>query len=203
MDAASLIAFTAVFAVACSSPGPAIAALIARVLSRGRRGALPFCAGLLLGDLAWLAAAVFGLAALAELFQPLFLAIKYLGAAYLAWLGWRLFTAPAEAPKDLPLAPGEGGRLLFAGLSITLGNPKAMLFFLALLPTVLDLSALTLSGFATLSAVVTLVYSLVLLAYVLLADRARGFIRSSRAMRWMNRVTGGIMLGAAAAVATR
>ncbi len=204
MDPAGLVAFIAVFAIACSSPGPVVAALIARVLARGRRGAVPFCLGLLAGDLVWFAAAVFGLAALAALFQPLFLVLKYLGAAYLAWLGIRMLRAPAEPPGEAPdAAPGDGLRLMFVGLGLTLGNPKAMVFYLALLPSVLDLAALTPGAFGLLAGVVVLVYAAVLCAYVLAADRARLLVRSSRAMRWLNRLTGGLMLGAAAAVATR
>jgi threonine/homoserine/homoserine lactone efflux protein len=203
MDISSLAAFALIFGVACASPGPTVAALVARVLSRGTAGMPAFCLGLLLGDLAWLACAAFGLAVVASLFQPVFLAIKYLGAAYLLFLAWKLWTAPAVAPTDARLLKGEGIRLFFGGLALALGNPKTMLFYLALLPTIIALANLSWLGFAELAGIVTGVYSAVLCGYVLLAARARRLFRSTRAMRIVNRTTGTAMAGAAVAVAAR
>jgi threonine/homoserine/homoserine lactone efflux protein len=203
MDLATLFAFAAIFAVACASPGPTIAALIARVLGRGLAGAPAFCAGLLIGDLVWLAAACFGLAVVAQTMQPVFAALKYAGAAYLLWLAWKLWTAPAAPASDMPPVRGEGIRLLAVGLAIALGNPKTMLFYLALLPTLIDLADLPVSGFLALGAVVAAVYAAVLFAYVTLAARARRLFRSARAMQAVNRSTATVMAGAAVAVATR
>ena len=203
MDIAALLVFALVFAVACASPGPTIAALVARVLGKGMAGAPAFCCGLMIGDLVWLACAVFGLAALAELFQPLFQVIKYLGAAYLLYLAWKMWTAPAAQPVNTALAKGDTVKLFFGGLALALGNPKTMLFYLALLPTVVSLSDLSWVGFAQLLAVIALVYGVVLCSYTLLAARARGLFRSARAMRIVNRTTGTVMAGAAVAVATR
>jgi threonine/homoserine/homoserine lactone efflux protein len=199
MDIASLMAFALIFGVACASPGPTIAALVARVLGRGTAGMPAFCLGLLLGDLVWLACAAFGLAVVASLFQPVFLAIKYLGAAYLLFLAWKLWTAPAAAPTDARLVKGEGIRLFFGGLVLALGNPKTMLFYLALLPTIIALANLSWLGFAELAGIVAVVYSVVLCGYVLLAVRARRLFRSARAMRIVNRTTGTAMAGAAVA----
>jgi threonine/homoserine/homoserine lactone efflux protein len=172
MDLATLLAFAAIFAVACASPGPTIAALVARVLGRGLAGAPAFCAGLLLGDLVWLAVAGLGLAVLAQTMQPVFAALKYAGAAYLLWLAWKLWTAPAVPGADAPPVRGEGARLLAAGLAIALGNPKTMLFYLALLPTLVDLAGLPLLGFLELGGVVAAIYAAVLFGYVTLAARA-------------------------------
>src|SRR5438128_8955634 len=72
MELGPLLVFTAAFTVACAAPGPSIAALIARVLGRGPAGATAFCAGLVLGDQVWLAVAYLGLAALAQVMQPVF-----------------------------------------------------------------------------------------------------------------------------------
>ena len=203
MEITALLVFALVFGVACASPGPTIAALVARVLGKGLAGAPALCFGLLTGDLIWLACAVFGLAALAELFQPLFLLIKYLGAAYLLYLAWRLWTAPAVQPINAVPAKGDAIKLFFGGLALALGNPKTMLFYLALLPTVISLSDLSWIGFGQLFAVVALVYGVVLCAYTLLAVRARSAFSSARAMRIVNRATGTVMAGAAVAVATR
>lgn len=203
MDLPSLLAFAAIFAIAAASPGPAIAALVARVLGKGAAGASFFCAGLVLGDLLWLTCAAFGVAVLATTFQPVFLAVKYIGVAYLLFIAWKLWRAPAGMVEDAKPIRGDGVRLVAAGLSIALGNPKTMLFYVALLPTLVDLSSLTALSFAELAGVVTIVYCGVLTAYVLLAVRARRFFRSPRAMKLVNRGAGAIMAGAAVAVATR
>jgi threonine/homoserine/homoserine lactone efflux protein len=203
MDPHALLVFAATYALACAFPGPTVTALVARVMGKGTQGAPAFCLGLLVGDLIWVACAVFGLALLAALFQPVFVVIRYLGAAYLLFLAWRLWTAPATEPGQSRAAGGEGIKLFLGGLALTMGNPKTMLFYLALLPTLVDLSHVTESGFIEIAIVVSAIYSLVLTGYVLLAARARRAFRSSRAMRLVNRVTGGVMAGAAVAVATR
>ena len=203
MDTHALLCFAVVFALACGSPGPTIAALLARVLGRGAGGSAAFCGGLMLGDVVWLSSAVFGLAVLAESFQPVFQAIKYAGAGYLLYLGWRLCTAPAAAPVEIAAARGEGVRLFLGGLAVALGNPKTMLFYLALLPTLVRLETVSTTDYLLLVATVCAVYAGVLAGYVTLAARARRAFGSPRAMRIVNRTTGAVMAGAALTVAAR
>ena len=102
MDLTALLIFTGALLVAAASPGPGIVALVARVIGGGPAGVAPFVAGLILGDLAWLAAAVLGLAAVAHTFHEAFVAIKFAGAAYLLYLAYRMWTAPAETRPGLP-----------------------------------------------------------------------------------------------------
>lgn len=204
MDISALMVFAAALLVAAASPGPGLAALVSRVLARGRAGAIAFTAGLAIGDVVWLAAAVMGLSALAQTFAGVFLVIKYLGAAYLLYLGYRLWTAPvaavdaAEAPRS-----ERSGRLFLAGLAVTLGNPKVMVFYLALVPTLLDVKTITPLAFAELAAVTLSVLALVFGAYIGLALRARRLFASPCALRRVNRATGTVMAGAAVAIATR
>lgn len=198
----ALTAFAIVFALAAASPGPAVAAVLARVIAKGSSGMVWFVLGLMLGDLLWLSAAVFGLAALAALFQPLFLVLKYLGAAYLLYLAWKLWHAPAIAASAEPVR-GQGVRLFGGGLLLAMGNPKTMLFYLALLPTLIDLPHLTTAGFVELAAVVVAVFIVIFTGYVVLAVQARRVFTSPRAIRMVNRTSGVAMAGAAAAVAVR
>lgn len=197
-----LTAFAVIFAAACASPGPAVAAVLARVIAKGSSGMVWFVLGLMLGDLLWLSAAVFGLAALAALFQPLFLFLKYLGAGYLLYLAWKLWHAPAIAAFAEPVR-GQGAKLLGGGLLLAMGNPKTMLFYLALLPTLIDLPNLTAIGFLKIAATVVVVFTAVFTAYVVLAAQARRMFTSPRAIRIVNRTSGIAMAGAAAAVAVR
>lgn len=198
----ALTAFATVFALAAASPGPAVAAVLARVIAKGSTGMVWFVLGLMLGDILWLSAAVFGLAALAALFQPLFLVLKYLGAAYLLYLAWKLWHAAAIAASAEPVR-GQGVRLFGGGLLLTMGNPKPMLFYLALLPTLIDLPSLNAIGFVELAAVVAVVFVIVFTGYVVLAAQARRVFASPRAIRMVNRTSGVAMAGAAAAVAVR
>jgi threonine/homoserine/homoserine lactone efflux protein len=204
MDLAGLIVFAAVYAVAVASPGPGIAALVARVLAKGSRGLVPFIAGFVLGDLIWFAFAAAGLSVLAQTFQGVFTLIKYLGVAYLLYLAYKLWTMPVQTlePGE-PRADESGFRLFLGALALTLGNPKVMVFFMALLPTIVDLTALTWTGLFEIGGLIALILSGVLALYGAAAARARRLFTTRRALRVMHRVTGATMAGAAAAIATR
>jgi threonine/homoserine/homoserine lactone efflux protein len=196
--------FSAVYLLAVATPGPGVAAVLARSLARGTQGAVAFIAGFLIGDLIWLTLAVTGLAALAQTAHFVFVAVKYAGAAYLLYLAWRLWRAPLDIGVQAQIDTGQRPLQLFLGsLALTLANPKTMIFFLALLPTVVKLEELTLTGFAEIVGTIVIVLPAVLGAYVLLAVRARRLFRSPRAVRAMNRGTSAAMACAAVAVATR
>ena len=204
MDLAGLLVFAAAYLMATASPGPGVAAVVARTLARGPAGSAGFIAGFVLGDLVWFTVAASGLALLAEAFAALFTAVRYAGAAYLLFLAWKLWTAPAVPAADAPPPrPEKGWRLFLAGLAITLGNPKVIVFFLALLPTVLDLRALTPGRFAAVALLSAAILSCVLAAYTAAAARARRLLSSPRAVRAANRGSGAAMAGAAVAVASR
>lgn len=205
MSLYGLLVFSAVYALAVASPGPGVAAIIARSLANGTRGAPAFIAGFLVGDLIWFAFAATGLAALAQSAHAVFVVVKYAGAAYLLYLAYKLWTAPAEPADDTPnLENGQKPLQLFLGsLALTLANPKTMVFFLALLPTVVALESLTLLGFLEMVVAISILLPLTLGAYVVLADRARRVFKSAKAVRRINRGTGAAMACAAVAVATR
>lgn len=201
-----LLIFSSVYLLAVATPGPGVAAIIARSLARGTQGAVAFIAGFLIGDLVWFTVAATGLAALAQTARLVFVVIKYAGALYLLYLAYRLWTSPPAkmATEDPRVAAGQKPVQLFLGsLALTLSNPKTAIFFLALLPTVVRLEELTVVGFLEIVAVISVVLPLVLGGYVVLAARARQMFRSERAVRAMNRSTGAAMACAAVAVATR
>ncbi len=203
MDHARLLVFTLAYLAVLILPGPGVTALVARVLARGTRGLPAFIAGFVTGSLVWFTVAASGLAVLAASFATLFVAIRYAGAAYLLVLAWKLWTAPARPPDAPASAPEDRGRLFLTGLAINLGNPKAIVFYLALLPTVVDLRTLTPLGFGELAAVILTCASTVMTAYGLAAARARRLFVSRRAVRLMNRGSGAVMAGAAVAIAAR
>lgn len=203
MSLAGLLVFAGACLAVLVLPGPGVSALLARVLARGPKGWPAFIAGFVCGALVWLTIAATGLAAIAAAFATVFVVIRYAGAAYLLYLAWKLWHAPVR-----PLAAADGSpegrwRLFLTGMAINLGNPKVIVFFLALLPTVVDLGALTLLGFAELAVLVSVIATGVLSGYAAAAARARRLFTSARAMRLMNRGSGVAMAGAAASIAAR
>ncbi|MBL8905038.1 MAG: LysE family translocator [Rhizobiales bacterium] len=203
MTLSALLIFAGALLVAAGSPGPSIAALVARVISRGYRSVLPFLAAMWVGEAIWLCLAASGASYIAQSFHTVFVILKYLGVAYLLYLAWKMWTAPAVVKEgDLP-AEDRPWRLFATGLAITLGNPKIMVFYLALLPSLIDLSGITVLGIAELVAVMMLVLIAVDLAWVIAAAQARRWLRSSRAMRIANRVSATAMGGAAIAIAAK
>lgn len=205
MNTTALMIFALAILVAAASPGPAIAAILARVIGRGTAGVPAFIGGIILGDIIWLAIAVLGLSFVANSFQMIFAVIKYVGAGYLLYIAWRLWTAPAT-PVDVDAADNVDGKPLrsfFGGLLLTLGNPKTIAFYVALTPTLIDVSRIDLVSYAELAGIIVVVLAFVLGAYALAAARARSLFRSPRAMRLLNRISGTVMAGAAATIATR
>jgi threonine/homoserine/homoserine lactone efflux protein len=203
MTLASLAIFAGALLISAGSPGPSIAALIARVLSKGPKDVLPFLAAMWFGEMVWLSFAVLGLAALAETFHYVFVAIKWIGVAYLLYLAYKMWTAPADTSGGALPETGSARKLFLAGLTVTLGNPKIMMFYVALLPTIIDINAVTLAGWAELMAVMFAVLVVVDLAWVLFAAKARLQLKSNRAVRIANRTSAGLMAGAAAAIAAK
>jgi threonine/homoserine/homoserine lactone efflux protein len=203
MTLTSLFVFACALFVAAGSPGPSVAALVARVISKGARDVLPFLSAMWLGEAIWLTCAVAGLAAIAETFHYAFVAIKWLGVCYLLYLAWKMwFASPDSDGEALPEAQSPT-RLFLAGMTVTLGNPKIMMFYMALLPSIIDVRGVTIVGWAELVATMLFVLIFIDFSWTLLAAKARRFLRSRRAIRAANRASAGTMAGAALVIAMR
>lgn len=203
MTLSALAVFAFALLVTAGTPGPSVAALVARVLTNGVRDVLPFLAAMWLGEALWLTLAVAGLSAFARTFETGLIVLKLLGVAYLLFLAWKMWTAPTEAgADDLPRGQSPS-RMFVAGMLVTLGNPKIMVFYLALLPTIVDLTHVGVTAWAELVATMLAVLILADCFWSLLAARARAFFHSARAKRIANRTSATAMAGAAVAIATR
>jgi threonine/homoserine/homoserine lactone efflux protein len=201
MTVSNLLVFAVALIVAAGSPGPSIAALVARVLTNGLRDVLPFLAAMWLGEALWLACAVAGLAVVARTLGIVFIALKFIGAAYLLFLAWKMWFAPTQVP-DGELPSGQSPwRMFGAGLTITLGNPKIMVFYLALLPTIVDLNRVGTAAWIELTAIMLVVLVAVDVAWALLAVRARRLLTSRKAVKVANRTSATMMAGAAVVIA--
>jgi threonine/homoserine/homoserine lactone efflux protein len=203
MELQVLALFAAALFINAGSPGPSIAALVARVITRGLGSVLPFLMAMWIGEALWLIAAVFGLGVLAQQFHVAFVVIKYAGIAYLLFLAWKMWNAPVDVkPGDLP--PDNSALNLFlTGMALTIGNPKIMVFYLALLPSLIDIQSITTLGLIELVAVAIAVMMTVDLTWAFAAAWARKWLKSPRAMKLANRASATAMGGAAAVIATR
>ncbi len=202
MSVSEIMIFCVALAIMAGAPGPSIAALVSRILTNGLRDVLPFLAAMWVGEAIWLTVTFLGLAALAQSFALVFVVLKYAGVAYLLYLAWRMWRAPvniadAALPRRRPL------HMFGTGLMVTLGNPKIMVFYLALLPTIIDVKHVTLTRWAILMAALFCVLAATDLTWSFIALRAHRLLQSPKAMRIANRTSAGVMAGAAAVMASR
>ncbi|WP_345986340.1 LysE family translocator [Sulfurimonas sp. HSL-1656] len=187
----SIAGLSAAMFVLAVTPGPGVFITVSKALASGFRNTLPVIAGIVTGDLIFLLFAIFGLAAIAETFETMFLIIKYLGAGYLIWLGIRLWRTH---PEKMEIAASKKHRFL-SGLSITLGNPKVILFYLGFLPTFVDLNALSSLDIFSIAFIVSSILGAVMSFYAYSASRARQLFKNERTQKHMNEVAGSVMIG--------
>lgn len=200
----TLLAFAAAFFVFAASPGPDNMTIIARTLSHGAWSGIAYGAGTIAGILIFLALAAFGLSILAAGMGLLMTILRYAGAAYLIWMGIKLWTAAPIVPEMQPVRSRSGLLAIFVtGVTLNLGNPKMPLFYVALLPNVVG-TDIGPRDVGLLALVILAVEIVVVGGHVLVASRARQLLRTPRIIRRVNRTAGGVMIGAGVAVvATR
>jgi threonine/homoserine/homoserine lactone efflux protein len=204
MSLFTLFAFTVAYVVAVLVPGPGVAAIVARALGGGFASAVPMIIGILVGDLIYLVFALFGLAAIATYFGPIFVIVRWGSAVYLLYIAWQFWTAKPGSEQLGPRQREPWVRTFLSGFALTMGNPKTIVFYLALLPTVVPLDhPITALGFVELTGIVVVVLLAIGSGYAALAAWARELFTSARAIRRMNKTAGIIMASAAAFVAAR
>jgi threonine/homoserine/homoserine lactone efflux protein len=203
MTLATIVAYAFALFMVALIPGPGITALVARALGAGFVESFAMAVGITLGDLVFLTAVVLGLSVLAEAFGTVFLIIKFAGVAYLVWLAYKIWTSGIITTD---VRAGQRRSILhsfLSGLAVTLGNPKAMLFYVALVPTLVDLAALTFADYLTLIGITIAVLMIVTVPYILLAAKARAFLRHPLALKRLNRLSAGFLVGTAGYIAIR
>ena len=204
MDIVTLAAFTIAYAIAVIVPGPGVAAVVARALGGGFRAAFPMVLGILVGDLVYLVFALFGLAAIATWFGPVFVIVKWAGALYLLYVAWQFWSAKPGSEQIGAKQDASAWKTFLSGFALTMGNPKTIVFYLALLPTVIPLDKpITALGFLELTGIVVVVLLAIGCEAGISAAAARDFFKSTRAIRALNRTAGVIMATAAALVVVR
>ena len=196
----TLLAFIALDTVLCFIPGPAVMATVGAALRRRQTG-FATATGILTGNAAYFVLSALGVASVITASHAAFLALKWAGVAFLAYLGLRSLIA--KEPESTFIAPDRGdvARGWASGTTTQLANPKAFVFFAAIIPQFVDPHANVAAQILTLGVASTLIELGVLSTYVVTADavRRRGITPRSRMLA--ERVGGAMLLGVAAAIA--
>jgi len=194
----SYLLYCGLYAVAIATPGPAVIAIVARALGSGFRSVVPGSLGILAGDLILMTLSAFGLAVVAKAMGQWFLIVKLAGALYLLYLGYKYWTAPV--PENGQAVPQSAGRGFLAYLGLTLGNPKAIAFFVALLPVAVNPRELNLFGYLQLCVATFVLIPAITLGYAALAAQLSRFVASRKARKRINKGAGVVMAGAGALI---
>ncbi len=205
MSLVSIFSFAIAIFVLAVTPGPGVFAIISRSLASGFKTTLVMIAGCITGDIIFLLFAIMGMSVIAQTMGTLFLVVKIVGAAYLIFLGIKIWISKPVPVNRQQINGKKAVRYgnYLSGLGITLANPKVILFYCGFLPTFMDLPSMTGFDIFLVTIVLAMVLSVVLICYAYLASSARLFFSSPRSVKWLNRTAGTVMISAGAAIAAK
>lgn len=207
MDIQTWLLFVAASTALLLIPGPTVLLVLSYAISQGRQVALATVAGVALGDLLAMTASLAGLGALVLASSTVFMVLKWVGAAYLVYLGIKLYrSAPMAKLGNVKQVNAATSKNVFTHAAlVTALNPKSIVFFIAFVPQFVSVGAPLLPQFAILISTFVGLAALNALAYALLADTLRHKIASPSVLAWFSRIGGGalVLMGVATAVTRR
>jgi homoserine/homoserine lactone efflux protein len=196
------LAFVAASTILVVIPGPTVLLVVSYALGQGWRAALPIAVGVALGDFTAMTFSLLGVGALLATSAALFTALKWAGAAYLVWLGIKLWRAGGTLDAQPRHQRASAARMLGHAWLVTALNPKGITFFVAFVPQFLDPKAdFTTQMLVCESTFLTLAFANAC-GYALAASRVRALVRSARAVGLFNKAGGTLLIGAGLATAT-
>jgi threonine/homoserine/homoserine lactone efflux protein len=175
-------------------PSVSVMAVTARAAAFGFTHGLFTTLGIVFADILFILVAIYGLALIAEMMGDQFRLIQYIGAAYLIWLGISLWRADAKARTSDSLSQSSWSSSFLTGFLITLGDQKAILFYLGFFPAFIDLSVMTPVDTLIIVLIAILSVGGAKLIYAFLADRASLMFKNSRALHGINILAACIMI---------
>ncbi|MFH5924227.1 LysE family translocator [Roseomonas xinghualingensis] len=197
MNLETWLAFLAASAAVLIIPGPTILLVLGQSVGGDRRSTFPLVAGVAAGDALAMSLSLAGLGALLAASSLAFTVLKWAGAAYLLWLGFRMWRAPVEGAQP-PAPPRRAGLQAFL---VTATNPKSIAFFVAFVPQFLDPARPFLPQAGLLVGSFVILGAGNSLGYALLAGRLSSAIRRPGTRRILNRAGGSMLIGAGLATA--
>lgn len=203
MDLHIWLAFAAASTAMLLIPGPTVLLVLSYALSQGRRVALATVAGVALGDFIAMTASLAGLGALVLASAQLFIVLKWIGAAYLVYLGFKLFRSKGigdavPSASEVSLSPRH---VFLNALTVTALNPKSIVFFIAFVPQFVRPEAPLVPQFSILIATFVCLGAINALAYALLADKLREKIASPAITAFLPRLGGSALVAMGVATA--
>lgn len=195
MTISSIVTLFGAMSILALLPSASVFAVVARAISSGFARGVVTALGIVVGDFIFIFLAIYGLSAIAETMASLFIIVKYLGGAYLIWLGIELWRAKSKTVEVEGIRESLWLSNFLSGLSITLSDSKAILFYMGFFPAFLDLSALSASDLSIILLVTTVSVGGVKVGYAYMADRARLLFKSPQAKKILNAIAGTVMLG--------
>jgi len=202
MSIETWLAFVAASTILLVIPGPTILLVISYALGQGWRAALPMSVGVALGDFTAMTLSMLGVGALLAASATLFTALKLVGAAYLIWLGIKLWRAGGALQAEARTDTSPAISMVAHAWLVTALNPKGITFFVAFLPQFLDPTGDVLRQMLIFGATFLALAFGNALGYGLLAARAGAITRNPSAISLFNKVGGSLLIGAGVAAAT-
>lgn len=203
MALSSYIAYMVTLLIAAAIPGPAVISIVGKALGQGFWATFPFILGVTLGDVFYLVCAISGLSFLAQEYAGIFFLCRLAGALYLLYLAWTFVTVGLHA---MALKADHHGRRgiagMVAGFVMTMGNPKTIIFYLALLPSVLQFEQVMIQELSLLIAITIFVLLVTLIPYAAISARARILLSSEASLTILSRGIALILFGTAIYIVT-
>ena len=178
-------------------PGPTVMLVISQALSSGKRSVIPLAAGVGLGDLLAMSLSFAGIGAVLATSALLFSTLKWIGAAYLLYLGVKTWNAPVSVEEGKGNCQERSSGAQFASAFLTTAlNPKSIIFFIAFLPQFVSHASPALPQFLLLGSTYLILGMLNAAFYAVFGGRLRSLLKTPRAIKCFNRVGGSVMIGA-------
>jgi len=194
LDFLTTLSFVGAMFVFMATPGVGVLSVVSRALSSGFSHAFCMSMGMVLGDIVFLVLTIFGLSMIAKTFYDIFVLIKILGGIYLIYLGIKIYLSKTSHFKSTTKKSSSYTEDFFAGLFITLSNPKVIAFYVGFLPTFIDMSKLTHKDTFFVVFLVLFTLTLILTSYSYFASKAKESMKRAKTQNILNKIAGSVMI---------
>lgn len=198
MNTIEIVTLFGIMVALAALPSASVVLVITRSATLGVANGVAVTAGIILGDLVFILLAIFGLSIVAETMGSLFMIVKYLGATYLIWLGYKLITSKKTTTITVDKSVKKQNLItsFIAGFILTLGDVKAIIFYASLLPIFINLSTFQTTDVLILISVMVVSLGSVKILYALSAVRVVTFAKNKKLGNTAKKAAGTFLLGA-------
>jgi threonine/homoserine/homoserine lactone efflux protein len=189
-----LVAFLIGMIILAATPGPGVFASIAKAIAEGFKASLYFIGGLVAGDIIFLLLALFGLSAVAKIMGGMFLLVKIIGGLYLMYLGIKIYRSVQIHIHDQAKHDSNRIQTFTSGFLVTIGNPKPILFYASVLPTIINFNDVKSLDVLMMTILIAVVSFSVLGMYSYIASLSNKITMSRGWQKRINQVAGLVMI---------